>query len=258
MNEPNNKNIELFEDEFQQNENGKVIHHPLDSLYYHYKNQGKKPANLNHLTFAGDNLTETNIYNDVKVFDLWFSGELELDREEWADPLRAEILKRLTGDGRSWYISFVGDVTERFFLHDEREVHEELLAYIAKKGSEDLILLDSKVPYGYGNGTKKRIFFEVLNQDLEWIVKTVWSEAYPGYSIEGYNFSSGRIDLLKQWNERSRDAHLFREVIDNSYMMFYTYPEEHRHFTFLTNKLSYFNFEQKINLEELKRRAKDL
>ncbi len=245
MSEPKDKSVELFEDKIQLDEGGKIIHHPLESLYYHFKDQRLKPANRNQLTFAGDNLMDTNICSEVKVFYLWFSGELELDREEWADPLRVETLKRLTGKGRSWYMSFVGDVTERFFLQDGRIVHEELFAYIANKGPDELVILDSPKPYGYGRGSKKRVFFEVQDQDLEWVVKTVWSEACGGYSIEGYNFASGRIDLLKKWNESPRDANLFREVINQTYMTFYTYPAEHRHFAFLTNQLDFSDFEKK-------------
>src|SRR5574340_735626 len=118
MNESEHKSIELYEDEIRFDACGEIKHHPLARLYYHYKDPAREPPNQNYLTFAGDHLATTNTTGKVNVFCFEFSGEPEPDREAWADPLRTETLKRLTGEGRSWYFGFVGDTTERLLLGD--------------------------------------------------------------------------------------------------------------------------------------------
>lgn len=258
MIESEKKNVEFYEDVIQLGGGGEVLHLPLARLYYHYKDPGREPANHNYLTFAGDHLASPDTIGKVNVFCLEFSGEPEPDREAWADPLRAETLKQLTGEGRSWYFGFISDETERLLLQDDRRVSEELFEYLTNKGPEKLIILDSPKPYGYGIGVKKKVFFEVSNQEIEWIVDQVWDNAYSGYSIEGYNFASEEIGCLRKWNEIPRDARLFEDVIKKTTMMFYTYPAEHRDFIFLTNKLGFSDFEQKINLEDLKKKAEDM
>jgi hypothetical protein len=250
MSGSNKKRIELFEDDIQLSESGEVIHHPLDQLYYHYEEPGREPVNQNYLTFAGDHLTKSNLMGDLKIFHLEFSGEPELDGEAWANPIRAEVLKRLTDEGRSWYISFIGDITQKILLQDERTVSQEFFTYMSKINPEMYIVLDSYKPYGYGKGRKKRIFFEIPNHEIEWVVPNIWLEAWAGYPIEGYNFPSGRIGLLKNWIERPRDALLFKEVTDETYISFFS-PSHHRHFAFLTNKFTLPEFTKKINLEEL-------
>lgn len=263
MPEPFEKQVELFGDEVQIDESGAITHHPLDDLYYHYQDPTREPVNNNYLTLAGDGLTKTNQFSDVKVFELGFYGEPESDifREAWADPLRAEILKRLAGAGRSWYITFSADVTELLITHDEQfepRASKELYEYLTGLGPDKTTLLNSPKPYGYGWGSTKRLFFEVPNDDIKWVVEHVWEDDMGGYPIEGYNFKSGKIALLKEWNERPRDAVLFREVLDETYMMFYTTPAENRHFTFVTNKLSLADFERQIDFGDLKRQAAGL
>jgi len=258
MNQTVEKTVEVYEDVLQVNEGGEVIHSPLEDLYYWRK--GQEPINLNYLTFAGDGLYRSTLLTDVKTFSLEFEGESEeeRDREAWADPLRADVLKSLTGKNQSWYIGFVGDYTEQIINQDQRKVPEALTSYFAQKDPTEVAIVDSRPPYGYGSGIQKRFFFEVPTHEIDWFVRNIWSEAYPSYPIEGYNFISGKIDMLKLWNEKLRDELLFREVIDQTFAVFYTHPQEHRHFSFLTNKLSFSEFTRLIDLEELRRKAQDL
>jgi len=252
------KIVEACEHIVRLNEGDEVIHSPLEDLYYWIK--GKEPINLNNLTFAGDGLYRSTLLTDVKTFSLEFDGESEdeMDREAWADPLRADVLKGLTGKDRSWYISFVGDYTEQIIKQDQRKVPEALTSYFAQKDPAEVAIVDSRPPYGYGGGIEKRFFFEVPTHEIDWFVRNIWPAAYQGYPIEGYNFASGKIARLKSWNEKSRDELLFREVIDQTFTIFYTHPEEHLYFAFLTNKLSFSEFTHLIDLEGLKRKAQDL
>lgn len=258
MNQTTEKTIEYYENNLLVDEKGEVIHHPLEGLYYWKK--GKDPHNLNHLSFAGDYLYRSTSLSDVRALFLEFHAEKyeEMDREAWADPLRADVLKRLAGTDRSWYISLVSYSTKQMINNDKRITPDAITSYIAQKDSAEVAIIDSRKPYGYGLGTEKRLFFEVPYHEIEWFVRNLWAEAYQGYSIEGYNFESERMDILKNWNEKLRDDLLFREVIDRSFAIFYSYPEEHRHFAFLTNKFDSSEFSQRIDIEELRKKAKDL
>jgi len=258
MNQTIEKTVEVYEDVLQVNEGGEVIHSPLEDLYYWIK--GKEPINLNYLTFAGDGLYRSTRLTDVKTFSLEFEGESEeeRDREAWADPLRADVLKSLTGKNRSWYISFVGRYTEQIIHQDQRKVPEALTSYFAQKDPTEVAIVDSSPSFRYKRKIEKRFFFEVPNHEIDWFVRNIWPDAYQGYPIEGYNFASGKIEMLKLWTAKSRDELLFREVIDQTFTVFYTHPEEHRHFSFLTNKLSFSEFTRLMDLEGLRRKAQDL
>lgn len=120
------------------------------------------------------------------------------------------------------------------------------------------IEVKSEKPFGTTYGFRNREFFEIPNRFLPEIVGAFWSEAVPGYPIEGYNMEPGQIDLLRQWDAKPRDDLLFREVIDLTFINFYTFPAENRWIVFVTNKLNYDELAELIDLEMLQERARKL
>jgi hypothetical protein len=60
------------------------------------------------------------------------------------------------------------------------------------------------------------------------------------------------MDLIRSWDQRQRDDHLFLEVLQNSFL---TFPEEPRHFKFVTLNLEVKELARIINLELLQQRA---
>ena len=244
--------VELWEDKIKRDENGTLIHHPLNSRYY----KGIGPDNAEdypsygHLTFAGHDLDKSPILGDIKVFYLEFKGILEetYDKEEWADPLRADVLKHLSGNKRSWYISMI----DRRFTG----VGNALTKLVGTQLNQ--INVKSEDPFGFKYGFSSREFYEIPNHNLPEIVRYFWSEAVPGNPIEGYNLETGKIEVLRQWDARPRDDQLFRDVIDQTFVNFYTFPAENRFFVFVTNKLNYAELATLIRLEELQERAKEI
>jgi hypothetical protein len=69
---------------------------------------------------------------------------------------------------------------------------------------------------------------------------------------------SRSIDLLQEWDTKPRDGRLFREVIDKVIVAFRSYPNEHRHIAFLTNKWGCEEIEKMIQLDELKEQALEI
>ncbi len=240
--------VNLWEDEIRRDETGKIVHHPLNSIYCF--NDGSDMPGYGHLTFAGHDMDKSSILEDVKVFYLEFRGEPEeiYDREAWADPLRAEVLIRLSDVNRCWYMSM--------FDISIRDIGDMITEIIGKQMNQ--IVVKSENAYGSGLGFRSREFVEVPNCYLSDVSRYFWSQASPGYPIEGYNMESGQIEVLRRWDLRPRDDKLFREVIDKTFVSFYTFPAEHRYFVFVTNKLNYADLANLIRLEGLQKRAKEM
>lgn len=240
--------VELWEDEVERDETGIVVHHPLNSRYYVIL--GKDSVSYGHLTFAGHDLDESQILENIKVFYLEFKGEPEeiYDREEWADPLRLEVLRRLSDTNRSWYLSMI-DI-------DHKDIGDEVEKILGKRLPE--IYIQSEKPFGYGYGFIQRKILEIPNQYLSEVVQYFWSKAAPGYPIEGYNMAPGQINILKQWDKRPRNDHLFREMCDRTFISFYTFPAEHRYFVFVTNKLNYKELANLIDMKDLHAKAQKM
>jgi len=247
MDTSNDFEVRLWEDEIEKDEIGKIVHHPLNSRYF--VKLGEDTVSYGHLSFCGHDMDKSSILDDVKVFYLQFFGRPEdYDREDWADPLRQEVLYHITGNNRCWYLSMISRWKEGI---------GDLLAEIVGTPL-NTAKVKSKNPYGRGGEFHIREFFEVPNRSLTNIVRFFWSEAYPGYPIEGYNLGSGQIETLKRWNEKLRDDLLFREVIDQTFVNFYTFPAENRYFVFVTNKLDLNGLAKLIKLEELKEQARKI
>lgn len=240
--------VELWEDEIERDKVGKLVHHPLNSRYGTAPVNGKDRGSYGHLTFAGHDLDKSPILGDIKVFYLEFKGVLEetYEKEEWADPLRADVLKRLSGNNRSWYISMIN--------HQLTDRDEALTKLVGVKLNR--INVQSERGFGRTYGFWSREFLEIPNHNLSEIVSYFWAKAVPGYPIEGYNLESGQLEILEKWDARPRDDQLFRDVIDQTFINFYTFPAENRYFVFVTNKLNYAELATLIQLEELQERAK--
>lgn len=240
--------VEFREDVIKKDKTGAIVHHPLNGVYTTL--DGRDKSSHGYLTFGGHDLDKSSILDDVKVFHLEFWGEPEEthDREEWADPLRAVVLDRLTANDRCWYLSMI---KERFI-----KIREALTRIIREEMNS--IEVESEKPNGYGYGFIKRMIIEVPNRVLYDTVRIFWAKAVPGYPIEGYNLETGQLELLRQWNARPRDDRLFRDVIDRAFVSFYTFPAEHCNFAFVTNKLDYAKLAGLIGLEELQIRVREI
>ena len=251
--------IEYYYFGVKYNENGNILWHPLETLYHKYqdKNKNIKSVNYNDVIFAGNELYLSQKLNDVSRFDVKFFGEPDsiFDREIWANPLRAEILKSLSGENKSWYLSFVGRFTDWYLDKEEREIQQEVLNYFSNMDKSRMVDVKAKKPFGLGGGDKKRLFFEVKNEEIFDFVRMIWNDAWESYSIQGYNFESGEIYRIREWGKRVKDEMLFREILDSTQVFFYTYPEENRHFSFFSNKYSENEFKEKIHLNELRKEA---
>ena len=156
------------------------------------------------------------------------------------------MLKRLTANNRCWYLSMIDGAFE--------EIGEVLTRILGERLNQ--IEARSEKPYGYSYGFIPRLFFEVPNRHLSEVVPYFWSEAVPGYPIEGYNMGNRQMEIVRQWDARSRDDKLFRDVINRTFINFYTFPAEHNYFVFVTNKLDYAELSTLIGLEELQELAK--
>jgi hypothetical protein len=244
----NEYEVDLWEDEIERDETGRVVHHPLNSRYYVIDREDTASYGL--LTFGGHDLDKSPILEDVKVFYLEFKGGPEEidDREGWADPLRVEVLKRLTDTNRCWYLSMIDGAFEVI-----GDTIKKLTGTLLKQ-----VEVRSEIPFGYGHGFIPRLFFEVPNRYLSEVVRYFWSEALPVDPIEGYNIAVGKIEVLAQWDARPRNDQLFRDVIDQTFINFYTFPAEHCDFVFVTNKLTCAELANLIGLEELQERAKEM
>ena len=244
----NQYEVNLWQDEIERDGSGKIVHHPLNSRYYVVL--GKDTASYGHLTFGGHDLDISPILDDIKVFYLEFKSDPAKndDYELWANPLRAKVLQRLSGPEQCWYMSM--------FDIRNKSISDEVTRILGKPMNQAKV--ESETPFGYGYGFRSREFIEIPNPDLPEVVRYFWSEAAPSDPIEGYNMKAGHIDLLKKWNEMPRDDQLFREMCDQTFINFYTFPAENRYFVFVTNKLDFQELADLINLEDLQAQAKKI
>jgi len=250
--------VEFGEDRIKRGKDGKVIHHPLNGPYRFPT--GEDMPSYGHLTFGGHDLPKSPILGGVRVFYLEFFGEPTpvLYREAWADPLRIEVLQRLSQHNKSWYLSCVGTYLNTSSPDGYMPIVGELQQEFFKGQEPSFAVVQSEIQFGYGKGFHPRFFFEVPNQLLPRVVQKYWATAIPGWPMEGYNMASGQIQLLSEWDKRPRDDRLFRDVMDEVQVAFYTYPAEHRHLVFVTNKLDLGEMRRLLDLESLRRHAEKI
>ncbi len=65
----------------------------------------------------------------------------------------------------------------------------------------------------------------------------------------------GQIGWLHQLDDRPRDDRLFREIVDSVFIAFYTFPSEHQHFAFVTNKLNLDDLSRLLDIKTLNKQA---
>ncbi len=252
--------IKLWEDKIERDSEGRVTHHPLNSRYF--LSHGKDVPSFGHLTFGGHDLDRSTLLSDIRVFYLQFFGETDpvQDQEAWADPLRAKVLQHLSHEKRSWYLGIIPHMLDGRNPTDPMPIEKERGRWQGLLGSDQIefATIQSEMPYGYGRGFLPRFFLEIPNQSLTRIVTHYWPEAIPGDPVEGYNMATGQIELLREWGKRPRDDQLFREVMDQIFVAFYTFPAEHRDFVFVTNKLDLEDIRQLIDVESLQRKANEI
>lgn len=198
-------------------------------------------------------LDETPLLDDVKGYHVnFFGGDPEDDFELWANPLRVKILQRLTLSKCYWYLSFIGDVPAESDPTGYITIEHEMQNGIIQNENLNFVVLKSPERY---RKTRPRIFLEVPESLIPPIIQRYWQRAWPGCPIQGLLMSPGQTNRLHAWSEKPRNADLFREIVDEVFVMFYTYPSENRHFYFLTNKLGFDEFLSLIDIGDLNQDA---
>lgn len=247
--------VELSEDEIRRGEDGGVIHHPLDGPYC--LDSDRDLPVYGRLTFDGHDLAKSVLLDDVRVFHLTFHGESAdiQHREAWADPLRVEVLQRLSPEDRAWYLSCVGTYLNSSSPAEYTPIVQDLEGLLK---DEQAIFAVVHSEFGFGERLHPRLFFEAPNRFLPQIVHRYWPRAIPGWPMEGYNMAPGQIDLLREWDKRPRRDRLFRDVMDQVFIAFYTFPAEHRHFVFVTSKLDLDGMRQLLDIDSLQAQATEI
>jgi hypothetical protein len=231
---------------------------PLEDLYYWDTRDA--PVNEHELAFAGDNLFASQAFQQIEEIRVSFYGESDDERyrEAWADPLRLEILRNLAGKHRRWYIGYKSCWSMAIFDNCSEILLDMHVTGLSVWELSKVAIVDSGYRIGMGKGIVKKPIFEVGNKDLDDFVKQVWQAADPSFSIEGYCLEPGKLDRLRVWDKQQKNDDLFRQVIDECLILFYTYPSEPRHFHFITNKMDTEEMAGIINLEDLQKRAASL
>ncbi|MCM1566930.1 MAG: hypothetical protein NC238_13545 [Dehalobacter sp.] len=246
-----NKYIRLIEDTIQFRKDGSVAHHPLDGPY----NKGKG-AGL--LTFQPRQISNYDLFNDVRVFNVLIDGNNVIDdddRDSWADPIRSEILRRLQKNNWRWCISAACDAPS-LLTHDRSTSQNEywLEQYIISNHVPYAIIQSDTI---YGT-VMNRLFFEVEQQEMENLIINCFRCAHPGHTIQGYLLPPTGIDRVKSWSLLPHDEATFRYVVDTCSIIFYTFPAEHNNFAFITNKYDYVKVEHMLKIRSLERWAKQI
>lgn len=219
------------------------------------------PFNNHELAFAGDGLCESNLFDDIAEITVAFYGEDRgcYSRELWANPFRSEILRRLAGEEHCWYIGYR---TNYLGFHDNVSkiwLGMNFFSSLMERNLSDLVFLDSGYHIGFGNGVVKKPVFEVQNHELDGFMDEVWPKVdYAAFSIEGYCMQPGKLELLREWNERERTPELFKEVINECFTLFYSSNYNHRFMQFITNKMDLDEFSRIIDFSDLQNQAKKL
>lgn len=231
---------------------------PLEDLYeWRFSSS---PYNNHALAFAGDGLWDSNLFDDVEEITIVFFGEDEqsFSKEAWANPLRVDILRRLAGEDYSWYIGY------RRYNLDIIDNYSEILLNmhiprLRRWNLSDVVFVDSGRNLSGRRGVVKKPVFEVKISELDVFVHEVWPKANCyDLSIEGYCMQPGKLDLLREWNERERTPELFKEVMDECLILFHVSQHDHLFFHFITNKMDVNEFSKIIDFTELENRAKKL
>lgn len=237
--------IRLYEQKVERDADGEIIRHPLKSYY--------TGANRHGLVFEGKNLAASENLQDIRCFYLEFHGDPVSDREEWATPLRAQVLERLQYKNWQWYLSFMGKIPEQQGADIYIYMAEDFLKkfVIPKDLGFTLVRQEERQ-----EGMYQRLFVEVPKHLLHPIVTRYWPYMWEFFPAQGLLLPPDSIQLLRWWNVTRSDEHLFREVMDNTFISFCSFVT--RYFMFLTNKLTLDELAELIQLDDLKRQAQEI
>ncbi len=246
--------IKLYEDDIEKDDEGKILYHPFIGPYYRLPNNNSIP-----IYFAGPDLVESKILEDIRVFFLMIHGEPDHSgREPWADPIRCDIFERLSKKGFSWYFTSKSNIFPGKFDSDGNYLPgEEYLPHQLFQ-TYGLEHISFRKPIGYGpepNRMRTRYFFEASDDNLSTVVSDYWDWLDIGLQIDGFQMASNQIKLFEEWENRPWDDKLFREIMDEAFIAFYTFPDEHRHFVFLSNKLTLEELTARLDIDDLHQKA---
>jgi len=227
---------------------------PLEDLYYWGSGN---PVNNHELAFAGVNLFDSPLLQEVEEITVAFDGESSNSRcrEAWADPLRAEILKRLAGKSNCWYIGYRSLWPMQIYDEYSKILLDMHIVRLPMWELSRVAFVDSGYRIGMGKGIVRKPIFEVTNSEINDFVSEVWENANPAFSIEGYCLKLSRLDRIRNWNEEQRTPELFWKIINECFAMFYTDGHEPRELNFITDKMDVDEMAKLINLDELQQMA---
>ncbi len=226
----------------------------LKEVDWHQKDTYPTIRGRNQTTFGGIQPDHDGLFDDVKVFWLMFHGKTDDHREMWADSIRAETLRRIGHMNLNWYLSFMGNLPDSSLPGEYIRIENDLSKKILKEHNLNFTFVKSRE---IGVDDYLRLYFETPLEFIDQVVKTYWPWA-EGNSIQGYLLPSDRIDILQNWDQKVRDDRLFREVIDQTFLAFATFPDENRHFMFYSNKVNYEQLEALIKPSELQEMANEI
>ncbi len=231
---------------------------PLEDLYEW--GLPYSPYNSNKLAFAGDGLLNSSLFESIEeiVVSFYNKDDTCQSQRDWADPLRYEILKRLSGDQYYWYIGYRTCWEMAIFDRYSKILLDMHIPYLRLWSLSELVFVDSGYEIGSGKGVVQKPVFEVKSKDLESFVAEVWPVANPAFSIEGYCMKPNSLEILYSWNKKERTPELFRRVIDECLVLFFTNSHGPRHLHFITNKMKASELADIINLADLIRKARQL
>ena len=219
MNKRIDYSIEFYFSETKYDEIGEIVEHPLDVLF-RFNKAKKDPVPLNNgdLTFVGDEVFRSRLFEDIKLYEIGFFGEPEeiRHRESWATSIRAKIIQKLSVEENSWYISFVNYSPFDEIFNNYSQAPLLLRKYFFQKNPKEMITINSRRPLILGKGFGKRLFFEVKNEEICEVINLIWPESVERYTIQGFNFKSNQIEQLRNWDQKERNEQLFRQVVDKS------------------------------------------
>ncbi len=227
-------------------EAGNITYHPLDGPYPREDGIGT-PALYFSYNYYVRNLA---LFNDIKVVNvMFFRRPAGRDgREAWADPIRAAMLERLARHSGAWYAGFEAGIDTSIPSFSVNRVSFAYESFYPGYPDREKI-----VKY-----TWLQHFFELPAHSLPTSVPAIWQNHPIGEPIEGYHMEEGQIDVLKEWENAPKDEGLLRAVFDAASVVFFTFPTENRHFTFMTAKYSLDEFAEIIDLEGLRKMANEL
>lgn len=231
--------FEIYPSRAHFDEKGQLIYHPLDGHYHAYS---KEPRGAPDLFFAGTSIENLDRFKDIRTFIFRIKKEGD-EREKWADPIRAQVFRRLLKENEAWYIGvdLKKNVSLQLFSNAEAAFDVESWVHGWPNRAE-------RVKYVW-----EKHFFELPQQEMARNVELIWDNVLYDYTIEGYQMESGKISTLSKWNGMPKNDDTLRAIFDQTNFIFYSsIAQEYCHIDFLTAKYTFEEFLAIIDIDELK------